>query len=145
MVLSGGDWEIKGRKGGDVGAGMLTPVPPPQTMLFTTCMRCPITPEPLWEATIQPTAEVRSRANGTLSTTPGERMGFRQGSRTDRRPPHKASILNGQKVRAKSPIIQLCVLPFLGLSETGMVAHTVTKCLRREGKRVRISRSSSAT
>jgi hypothetical protein len=49
------------------------PVLPPQTMLFTTCMLCPITPEPPWEATIQPTAEVRLQANGTLSMIPGER------------------------------------------------------------------------
>ncbi|XP_012932113.1 ubiquitin carboxyl-terminal hydrolase 2 isoform X2 [Heterocephalus glaber] len=30
-----------------------------KTMLFTTCMLCPITPEPPWVATIQPTAEVQ--------------------------------------------------------------------------------------
>lgn len=32
---------------------------PPQTTLFTTCMLCPITPEPPWAAITQPTAGVQ--------------------------------------------------------------------------------------
>lgn len=44
-------------------------------MLFTTCMLCPITPEPPWVATIQPTVAAQGQASGTLSTTPGESQG----------------------------------------------------------------------
>lgn len=39
-------------------------------MLFTTCMLCPITLEPPWVATIQPTVAAQGQASGTLSTTP---------------------------------------------------------------------------
>lgn len=51
-----------GRSGGPGGkdaSGAGRFVLPPQTTLFTTCMLCPITPEPPWAAITQPTAGAR--------------------------------------------------------------------------------------